>query len=123
MLALGQVLPDQLPVEVVLVEQQVQAEQLGRLRQQLPPHQAHPELVAVSCVADAEARDGPAGLVVQIAHADDHGAVLDEVVVEELVADDIALVLGIHNIVYRGQRENMSRCVPKKFPKYVWTVP
>ena len=28
-----------------------------------------------------------------------------------------------HNIVYKGQRENLSRHVPRKFPKYVQTVP
>ena len=36
-----------------------------------------PVLITVSLVADAEAWDGPAGLVVQIAHVYDHGAVLD----------------------------------------------
>ena len=37
-----------------------------------------PELVTVSAVADAEAGDGPAGLVVQVAHVYDHSAVLDD---------------------------------------------
>ena len=83
----------------MLVEQLVQAVQLGRLGQKLIPHQAQPicikyrnckpqlqinrishvvpELVAVSGVADAEARDGPAGLVVQVANVDDDRSVLN----------------------------------------------
>ena len=36
-----------------------------------------PELIAVSDVADAEARYGPAGLVVQVAHVDDDRSVLN----------------------------------------------
>ena len=32
-------------------------------------------------------------------------------------------ITNTHSLVYKEQRENLSRVVPKKFPNCVWTVP